>query len=65
MTESNTWAGAFSDHLGCPGGAIQDTACGCGDGTYDTAAAEGVRGTAGDPAVFPRITGSVLPLVTG
>ena len=64
-TESNTGAGAFSDHLGCPGGAIQTMACGRGGGTYKSAAVEGMRGTAGDPAVFPRITGSVLGLVTG
>jgi hypothetical protein len=29
------------------------------------AAVEGMRGIAGDPAVFPRITGSVMRLVTG
>ena len=38
---------------------------GRGGGTYKSAAVEGMRGTAGDPAVFPRITGSVLRLVTG
>jgi hypothetical protein len=38
---------------------------GRGGGTYKSAAVEGVRGTAGDPAVFPRITESVLRLGTG
>jgi hypothetical protein len=44
---------------------IQTMACGRGGGTYKSAVVEGMRGTAGDPAVFPRITGSVLRLVTG
>jgi hypothetical protein len=62
-TESNTGAGASSDHLGCPGGAIQTMACGRGGGTYKSAAV----GCAAprDPAVFPRITGSVLRLGHG
>ena len=38
---------------------------GRGGGTYKSAAVEGVRGTVGDPAVFPRITESVLRLITG
>ena len=45
-TESHTGAGAFGDHLGCPGGAIQTIACGRGGGTYKSAAVAGMRGTA-------------------
>jgi hypothetical protein len=64
-TESNTGAGAFSDHLGCPGGAIQTMACGRGGGTYSSAAVEGTRGTAGIQRSFLRPQGPVLRLVTG
>ena len=65
MTESNTGAGTFSDHLSCPGGAIETMACGRVGGTYKSAAVDGTRGTAGIQRSLLGSLGPVLRLVTG
>ena len=64
MTKNNAATGAFSDHPGCPGGAIETMAFGRGGGAYKSAAVEGTRGTAGIQRSTLGSLGPVLRLVT-